>query len=164
MIRRKILVTATPIPAAVLFCGCEDSLCPPVPSSDMTVVHPDGSGTFTTIQAAVDSVAEGDVIYLGEGVFRGDGNRDIDLRGRALTIVSIGGDPSLCAIDCEGDSLNPHRAFHFHSGEGASTVLRGITVTGGFADRGGAIDTGWRPKASLPKTAHARGPLSEKRA
>ena len=110
MIRRRILVTAASILATVLLCGCEDSLCPPVPSSEVTVVHPDGSGTFTTIQAAVDSVAEGDEIYLGEGVFRGDGNRDIDPQGRAITIASVGGDPSLCVIDCQGDSLSPHRA------------------------------------------------------
>jgi hypothetical protein len=42
-------------------------------------------------------------------------------------------------IDCDGDSLNQHRAFHFRSAEGASTILQGITITGGYANLGGAI-------------------------
>jgi hypothetical protein len=50
------------------------------------VVRPDGSGDFPTIQSAVDAAAEGDTILLDDGVFTGDGNRDIQLFGKDLVI------------------------------------------------------------------------------
>jgi predicted outer membrane repeat protein len=79
------------------------------------------------------------VIYLADGVFRGDGNRDLDFHGKAVTVRSLSGDPSLCIIDCNGDSLSHHRGFHFHSGEGELSVVEGLTISGGHADHGGGI-------------------------
>lgn len=112
-------------------------------------VLPDGTGDFPTIQVAVNAALDGDVIQLGDGTFTGVGNRDIGYLGKAITVRSISGDSSLCIIDCQGEG----RGFSFESGEGASSVLQGVTVTNGFAgefprDGGGIFCWGSSPTLS----------------
>ncbi len=102
------------------------------------VVNPDGTGDFPTIQAAVDAAVNGDIIELGNGIFRGDGNRDVSYLGKAITIRSQGG-PEACIIDCEGSATNPHRAFSFAWPEGSGSMLEGVTVTNGWCNFGSAI-------------------------
>jgi hypothetical protein len=97
------------------------------------VVRPDGSGDFPTIQAAIDAAAPGDTIELADGTFVGDGNRDIDYHGKAITVRSRNGNPAVCIIDCEGTFGAPHRGFIFDSGEDSAAVLMGITVRHGYA-------------------------------
>lgn len=97
------------------------------------VVTPDGTGDFPTIQAALDAVVNGDVIELADGTYTGPGNRDIDYHGKAVTVRSISGDPALCRIDCGGSPTQPHRGFHFHSGETEASRLEGVTVASGYA-------------------------------
>lgn len=93
------------------------------------VVLPDGTGDAPTIQAAVDSAAAGDEVVLANGTFGGEGNVDIDYRGKAVTVRSLSGDPSLCIIDCTpwgecwGDT-----GFLFRTGEGASSLLEGVEI------------------------------------
>ena len=84
------------------------------------VVRPDGTGDFPTIQAAIDSALDGDTIKLTDGTFRGEGNRNIHYWGKAITICGQSGDPSLCTIDCEGQT----RGFKFNCGESSAAVLR----------------------------------------
>jgi len=103
------------------------------------VVEADGTGDFPTIQAAIDDADVWDEVVLGDGVFTGEGNRDIDYGGRRITVRSVGGDPARCIIDCGGSPGEPHRGFHLRSGETAETELRGVTITGGYADVGGGI-------------------------
>jgi len=81
---------------------------------------------FSTIQGAIDSASYGDIIEVAPGTYRGDGNRDIDFREKAITIRSSAG-PDQTIIDCERQN---HRGFYFHRAEGASSVLRGFTITG----------------------------------
>lgn len=102
------------------------------------VVNPDGTGDFPTIQAAVDAAVNGDVIELGNGIFRGDGNRDVAYGGKAITIRSQGG-PEACIIDCEGSAANPHRGFSFDWFEGPESVLDGVTITNGYMSPGSAV-------------------------
>jgi hypothetical protein len=102
------------------------------------VVYENGSGPFPTITAAIDAAVEGSVIYLADGVFTGDGNRDIDLAGRVLTIRSQSGDPETCIIDCQGDAQEWHRGFYFASDEGPETALEGLTIRNGYSDIGAA--------------------------
>ena len=101
-------------------------------------VRPDGTGDFPTIQAAIDAAVHGDVIELTNGTFRGPGNRDIDYRGKAITVRSQSGSPEACVIDCEGRPSEPHRGFHF-DGDGEGGVLDGVTVTNGYRSDGGAV-------------------------
>ncbi len=116
---------------------CAAFLWPAVASPATYVVRPDGSGDFPTIQAAVDAVLEGDVIELADGIFTGDGNRDITFYGKDLIVRSQSGDPNTCAIDCEGAAGNEHRGFYFYYGETPASVVDGITIRGGYKSVGG---------------------------
>ncbi len=98
------------------------------------VVHPDGSGDFATIQAALTAAASGDSILLGDGVFTGAGNRDLNYLAKTLVVRSQSGDPATCTIDCE----NLGRGVTFVSVSSRDATLGAVTITNGIGD-GGAI-------------------------
>jgi hypothetical protein len=102
------------------------------------VVKPDGTGDFPTIQAAIEAAREGDIVTLADGVYRGEGNRDIDLLGKGITVRSAGGRPEYCILDCE----RLGRGFCIDQRENSSTRIIGITVRHGYAKTGGAIYCG----------------------
>ncbi|MCK4303686.1 MAG: hypothetical protein KAY24_05550, partial [Candidatus Eisenbacteria sp.] len=104
-----------------------------VAAAETYTVRPDGTGDYPTIQTAIDAVVDGDVIELTDGTFYGDGNRDLDYLGKAITVRSQSGIQLGSIIDCEGSEVEPHRGFWFHSGETAGTVLEGITIHNGWA-------------------------------
>ena len=90
---------------------------------------------YPALQAAIDDAGDGDTIWVADGTYSGEGNLEIDFSGKAVTVRSENG-PASCIIDCQGRG----RAFHFHSGETAASVLDGFTITdGGNADYGGGI-------------------------
>jgi hypothetical protein len=64
------------------------------------VVRPDGSGPYSTIQAAVDAAAQGDSVLLAPGTFTGAGNRAVTLVDRSIAILAQepGG---TVIVDCE---------------------------------------------------------------
>jgi hypothetical protein len=95
---------------------------------------------FPTIQAAADAAAPGDTVVVADGVYKGAGNRDVDMRGKALVIRSANG-PDHCVIDCEGSYDNPHRAFQFSSGESRAARVEGFTIRGGATPPGAIADT-----------------------
>ncbi len=82
---------------------------------------------FATIQGAIDSASNGDIVEVSAGTYTGDGNWDIDFRGKAITVRSEAG-PNRTTIDCSGHE--GHRGFYFHRGERQSSVLRGFTIIG----------------------------------
>jgi predicted outer membrane repeat protein len=88
-------------------------------------------------QAGIDSADVGDEVVLAEGVFTGDGNRDISFLGKAITVRSESDAPSQSIIDCEGSALESHRGFVFGYEDGPDATLRGITVTNGRWYEGG---------------------------
>jgi len=98
---------------------------------------------YPSIQAAIDAAVGGDIIILAPGTFGGDGNRDLDFKGKAITLCSTDpNDPNIVAatiIDCNGSEGHCHRGFYFHSGEDANSVVEGLTITNGFHGRGGGI-------------------------
>ncbi|MBN2172352.1 MAG: right-handed parallel beta-helix repeat-containing protein, partial [Candidatus Krumholzibacteriota bacterium] len=96
-------------------------------------VLPDGTGDFQWIQDALDQAPPGSVVNLVEGVYTGAGNRDLDFGGKALTLRGLPANPEDCEIDC----LGAGRGFHFHSGEGAGSVVEGLRVSNGAAALGG---------------------------
>ncbi len=89
-------------------------------------------GDYPTIQEAVDATENGDVVLVAPGTYTGDGSRDIDFGGKAITVKSEAG-PETCIIDCQGSPNEPHRGFYFHSCEDANSIVQGFTITGGFA-------------------------------
>lgn len=111
------------------------------------VLYPNGTGDATSIQHAVELARDGDEIVLADGVFTGEGNHNVSLQGKALTIRSMSGDPARTVVDVNGiaDNFIVERAFDIINGEGPQTVIRDITITGGNADgpcpdcQGGAI-------------------------
>jgi len=103
----------------LLFAACSQAGIKRVPSD------------YSTIQAAIDASTDGDTILVAPGTYIGDGNRDIDFKGKAITVKSEEG-PQTCIIDCQGSKDDPHRGFFFHTGEDANSVLQGFTITNGY--------------------------------
>jgi predicted outer membrane repeat protein len=103
------------------------------------LVKPDGSGAYPTIQAAIDAAGSQDVIELAPGTYTGTGNRDLDYHGKVITVRSQTGDAANCVIDCQGSPATTHRGFYFHTGEGGTSVLDGVTITGGYTGWGAAL-------------------------
>ncbi len=104
------------------------------------VIRPDGTGDFPTIQGAINVAANGDTINLADGVFVGDGNRDLDFLGKAITLQGQNRDPHLVTIDCQGSVGENHRGFIFQNQEAVSSILRDLSIcNGNVAEDGGAI-------------------------
>jgi len=53
---------------------------------------------FATIQKAVDTALNGDVVLVAAGTYSGAGNRDINLLGKVITVKSSSG-PSQTILD-----------------------------------------------------------------
>jgi len=87
-------------------------------------------GDYPTIQEGIDHAVDGDTVLVAPGTYRGDGNRDLDFRGKAILVTSEEG-PEETVIDCDASYYDLHRGFYFHSGEDTSS--------GGVHGSGGAI-------------------------
>ena len=102
-------------------------------------VDDDGPADFSTIQAAIDAAVDGDTVVIQPGTYTGDGNRDIDFKGKAITVR--GTDPNdwevvrRTIVDCQGTEEEPHRGFLLTTGEGPDSMLAGVTITGGYAPK-----------------------------
>jgi hypothetical protein len=101
-------------------------------------VDDDGPADFSTIQAAIDDANNGDTVVVADGRYTGQGNRDIDFLGKAITVRSENG-PERCIIDCNGSEGDWHRGFIFKSGEDPNSVVAGFTITNAYAQQGAAI-------------------------
>ena len=91
------------------------------PLEDGSAAHP-----FDAIDEAVAAAATLDTVLVADGLYTGVGNRDIDFRGKAITVRSVNG-PQDCVID----SQDMGRGFTFFSNEGSHTKLDGFTILNG---------------------------------
>lgn len=91
---------------------------------------------YKTIQSAIDAARDGDIVAVAPGVYREEGNHDIDFMGKAITVTSTGG-PEQTVIDLAPLTMPPiderqnRRGFYFHRGETSRSVLKGFTIRGG---------------------------------
>jgi parallel beta-helix repeat protein len=92
---------------------------------------------FFTIQAAIDAANDYDVVLVADGIYTGDGNRDIDFLGKAIKVQSENG-PQNCIIDCNGTQAEPHCGFYFVNSEDTYSILEGFTITNGYTREGGS--------------------------
>jgi len=89
-------------------------------------------GDYETIQPALDAAAPGDTVLLTWVYYEGEGNRDLDFRGKALVLRSQLDDPQACMIDLQGSEDEPRRGFWFHSGETEDTRIEGLSIVSGW--------------------------------
>jgi len=88
-------------------------------------------GDYGTIQEAIDAVYDGDTIptystctvLVADGIYTGEGNRDIDFGGKAITVRNANGLEN-CIIDCD----NAGRGFYFHNDEDANSIVDGFSI------------------------------------
>jgi len=97
---------------------------------------------YPAIQAAIDDASDGDTIWIADGQYSGEGNFDIDFKGKAITVKSENG-PDNCIIDCQFKG----RGFDFHDGEGEKSVLDGVKIINGSV---GGFGGGIKCTASSP--------------
>ena len=76
-----------------------------------------------TIQSGIDAAVGGDTVLVADGTYSGNGNKNLDFKGKAITVISENG-PYATIIDCEGEG----HGFNFHSGEGQGSVVSGFTL------------------------------------
>lgn len=81
-----------------------------------------------SVQAAIDLAVDGDLVSVGAGTFVGD----LDYLGKAIHVRGVGN-----ATVLRGTGSTS--VVRFASGEGASSVLDSVVVTGGVAAEGGGI-------------------------
>lgn len=90
------------------------------------VIHVPGS--YPTIQAGIDAAVNGDTVLVADGTYSGDGNRNIELRGKILTVMSQNG-PANCVINFEDSSNYYEKGFYCHQDETNLTTIRGFAFT-----------------------------------
>ncbi|MBL7152805.1 MAG: right-handed parallel beta-helix repeat-containing protein [Phycisphaerae bacterium] len=109
---------------------------------------------YPNIQAAIDDCNDGDTVIIAPGTYTGPGNRDIDFKGKPITVRSTDpNDPQIVAstvIDCQ----NAGRGFHFANGEERDSILEGLTITNGSAR--GRLGGGIFCDHSSPTTRYCR--------
>jgi hypothetical protein len=109
---------------------------------------------YPTFQAAIDSAVVGDTVLVAPGTYSGDGNRDIEFRGKDIVVRSSGG-AAVTTIDVQASEANPHRGFFIGAGETSAAVLDGFTIVNGFmGTMAGAAAARRDAKSVLPRPAH----------
>jgi len=92
-----------------------------------------------TIQEGITAASAGDTVLVADGTYSGENNRDIELEGKAITVMSATGAAD-CVIDCESLGCG----FYLHQDEGLDTIILGFTIRNGGsidADGGGILST-----------------------
>ncbi len=100
------------------------------------IIPPDGPKK--TIQGGINVSSNTDTVIVADGTYTGEGNRDLDLGGKAITLRSENGAENTI-IDCDGTQLDPHRGFCFRSGEDSNSIVDGFRIKNGYAWGGGGI-------------------------
>ncbi len=103
-------------------------------------LRPDGLGDAPNIQAAIDLAHDWSVIELEDGVYSGEGNRNISFRGKNIVLRSRSEDPTACIIDAMGSDADPARVILITNEEPSTTKVEFLTIRGGYLRNEG----GWQ--------------------
>ncbi len=89
-----------------------------------------------TIQSGIDAAKNGDTVLIADGIYKGDGNVNLDYKGKQIIVKSESG-PKTTIINC---SHQPNtRGFTFTNKETNDAVLEGFTIRNGIHINGGGI-------------------------
>ncbi|MGD9874039.1 MAG: choice-of-anchor Q domain-containing protein [Kiritimatiellia bacterium] len=80
---------------------------------------------FATIQKGIDTAFDRDTVFVHSGTYTGDGNRDLNMSGKNIDIISQSG-PLNTIIDCG----NTNRAITFAGGE-TNMLISGFSIRNG---------------------------------
>jgi parallel beta helix pectate lyase-like protein/thrombospondin type 3 repeat protein/polymorphic membrane protein len=91
-------------------------------------------GPKRTIQAGIDAAQSGwdYTVQVASGTYTGTGNKNLDLKGKAITVIS-GPGVDLAVIDCQ----NSGRGFYFHTNEDTLSILDGFSIINASYTEGG---------------------------
>ena len=67
---------------------------------------------YPNIQQGIDASSNGDTVLVADGIYSGNGNRDITFGGKQIVLKSANG-PENTIVDCQGDQWNPRKGFLF---------------------------------------------------
>ncbi len=87
-----------------------------------------------TIQAGIDTAQNGDTVLVDDGTYKGEGNVNIDFKGKMITVKSRNG-ADRTIIDCE--EMLDTSGFTFENSETDASVLDGFTIKNGTHQNSG---------------------------
>jgi hypothetical protein len=102
-----------------------------------------GTGTFDDpfrkVQDAIDAANAGDIVEIRPGIYTDQGNRDLDPKGKNITIRSIDPEDSNIVEHTIIDPQSEGSGFCFQSGEDANCTVWGLTIQNAYNWYGGGI-------------------------
>ncbi|MCC7144535.1 MAG: C10 family peptidase, partial [Candidatus Eisenbacteria bacterium] len=107
------------------------------PAEQVHHLRPDGAGAFRSLADALIGVLDSEIIELDDGIYRGDGFRDLVLPDRPLIIRSRSGDPERCIIDAAASDQDPHSIIARMPTAPPGVTVEGITFRGAHDTRPG---------------------------
>lgn len=107
------------------------------PAEQVHHLRPDGAGAFRSLADALVGVLDSEIIELDDGIYRGDGFRDLVLPDRPLIIRSRSGDPERCIIDAAASDGDPHSIIARLPTAPPGVTIEGITFRGAHDTRPG---------------------------
>jgi len=99
---------------------------------------------YGTIQEAINAATDGDVVLVADGTYTGEGNHNISIWNKAITLRSENG-PENCIIDCDGTE-DFRGGLNIFSDQGSVSLVDGFTITNASNSAimcGGDLYYGW---------------------